>query len=156
MTALEAALLANLLLAGVLTGNELGGFTVVHRALGTLELRANVAAERAIYQAYGRVMPFVMTAAILSGVLISSLLPATRARTLALVATSCLVAMLAITFAGNIPINRRIVRADPEHPPADWRELRRRWDRFHAARNLLNVTAFVLSVLATLASGESG
>src|SRR3712207_9256034 len=54
-----------------------------------------------------------------------------------LVGMLCYVAMLAVTFAGNMPINRRVLGLDPTTvSEQEFIELRRRWDRFHAARKI--------------------
>lgn len=59
--------------------------------------------------------------------------------------------MLAITLIGNMPINIRVFKWDEEHgDPDDWRRLRRRWDRLHSARIVLDSAGFVLITLAAL------
>jgi len=52
---------ANLVLAGVLTGNELGGWAAVHPALDGLPGRTRLPAEQAVYRRYGKIMPFLIT-----------------------------------------------------------------------------------------------
>ena len=64
--ALKVARFLNLMLASVLVGNEFGGWAGVHPALKTLPLSTQVAAEQAVTQRYGRLMPGVMLSAILS------------------------------------------------------------------------------------------
>jgi hypothetical protein len=67
----------------------------------------------------------------------------------------CYVAMLAVTFAGNMPINRRVLELDPATVSREeFIELRRRWDRFHAARNVLNFLGFASALLGALSEGE--
>jgi hypothetical protein len=69
----------------------------------------------------------------------------------------CYVAMLAVTFAGNIPINQRVLELDPATVSREeFIELRRRWDRFHAARNVLNFLGLASALLGTLSEGEDG
>jgi Anthrone oxygenase len=59
--------------------------------------------------------------------------------------------MLAITLIGNMPLNLRVLRWDEEHGnPAHWRRIRRRWDRLHSARIVLDSAGFVLITLATV------
>jgi hypothetical protein len=73
------------------------------------------------------------------------------------VGTLCYVAMLAVTFAGNMPINRRVLELDPATVSREELiELRRRWDRFHAARNVLNFLGFASALLGALSEGEDG
>jgi uncharacterized membrane protein len=155
---LKAVRFLNLLLAGVLTGNEFGGFVGFHPALYELPSEAHVRAERAITSRFGRIMPPFMTATIVSFVPILSLVRDRRSPSfvLTLVGMLCYVAMLAVTFAGNMPINRQVVDLDPA--TVSWEEfieLRRRWDRFHAMRNVLNLVGFVSALLAALSGSRN-
>ena len=98
-------------------------------------------------------MPFLMTAAIVSCLPVLALTRDKRSagyrHTLA--GMLCYLAMLGVTFAGNMPINRRTLRLSPDAPPADWLGLRTRWDRWHALRNALNLAGFGLLVAGTQA-----
>ena len=144
--------LANVWLAGVLTGNEWGGWVAVHPALDGLPASTRLQAEQAVYRRYGRIMPFLMTSTVASGIAAGSVRDAesldgrlTRA------ATGCYTAMLAITLVGNIPLNKELV-ALPDEPAGHARlaELRARWDRLHTARNVLNLAGFGLTVAGAL------
>jgi len=151
--ALRFARLVNLLLAGVLTGNEVGTKVVVHPALATLPFGAQVQAEQAVVGRYGRVMPVLMSLTILSAV---PMLVAIRdRRSLAFRATAAgaasYAAMVAVTVTVELPINRRVKEASPQTPPDEFRELRRRWDRYHTVRvalDLAGLTCFCLGALA--------
>ena len=151
--ALKIARLLNLILAGTLTGNELSGLVAVHPALGNLPAEEHLRAEQEVYRRYGRIMPFFMTATVASAI---PVLSAVRDRgsaefRLTLAGMLCFAAMLAVTLIGNVPINRRILELPArEESYGEFLELRRRWDRLHAARNLLNVLRFVLSCLGAL------
>lgn len=150
--ALKIASLLNLLLAGVLVGNEFGSWAAVHPALGTLPPAAQVRSEQAITRRYGQMMPFLMIAAIVSCLPVLALARDRRSAAFRcpLAATFLFLGMLGITFAGNMPINRRLLQASPDAPPADWSELRGRWDRWHTLRNALNFTGFGLLCLSVL------
>ncbi len=71
--ALKTMRFLNLLLTGVLTGNEFGGLVGFHPALYELPTEAHARAERAITSRFGKIMPPFMTAAILSFVPVLSL-----------------------------------------------------------------------------------
>ena len=150
---LKVARFVNLVLAGVLTGNEFGGFVGFHPALYELPTEAHARAERAITSRFGKIMPPFMTAAILSFVPVLSLLKDRRSPSFffTLLGMVCYVAMLAVTFAGNMPVNRRMLELDTRSVSRDeLLALRRRWDGFHAARNLLNAAGLVFATLGTL------
>ena len=141
-----------LLFAGILTGNELGSWLVVHPALSTLPPEAHIRAEQAMYRRYGRYMPVLMTATLASAV--SSLIemsPRQDATSLRLsaAAAACYLAML--TLAGNVPINSRILALSPVASRyEEFLRLRRSWDRLHALRNLLNGAGFSLLISGSL------
>ena len=154
--ALKVMRFLNLLLTGVLTGNEFGGFIGFHPALYELPTEAHARAERAITSRFGKLMPPFMTAAIVSFAPILSLVRHRRSPSFVftLVGMLCYVAMLAVTFAGNMPINRRVLELDPATVSREeFIELRRRWDRFHAARNTLNFLGFASALLGALSEG---
>jgi hypothetical protein len=71
--ALKTTRFLNLLLTGVLTGNEFGGLVGFHPALYELPTEAHARAEQAITSRFGKIMPPFMTAAILSFVPVLSL-----------------------------------------------------------------------------------
>jgi uncharacterized membrane protein len=156
--ALKAMRFLNLLLAGVLTGNEFGGFVGFHPALYELPTKAHARAERAITSRFGKLMPPFMTSAIVSFVPILSLVKNRRSPSFVftLVGMLCYVAMLAVTFAGNMPINRQVLELDPATVSREeFIELRRRWDRFHATRNVLNLLGFVSALLGALSESRN-
>ena len=156
--ALKVVRYLNLLLAGVLTGNEFGGYVGFHPALYELPTEAHTRAERAITSRFGRLMPPFMTAAIVSFVPILSLVRDRRSPSFVftLVGMLCYATMLAVTFSGNMPINRQVLKLDPETVSREeFIELRRRWDRFHATRNVLNFLGFVSALLGALSDGRN-
>lgn len=97
----------------------------------------------------GLAMPPLMTATVTTGVAAAAAFDG-RERTLIWAGTTAYSVMLALTLAGNVPINARTLRWDvTADAPSDWRRLRRRWDRFHALRVGLD-----LGGLATLAAAS--
>src|SRR3712207_429160 len=134
---LRLARFVNLLLAAVLVGNEFGTLVAIHPALNTLPTGAYIATEQAIIRRYDALMPFLMVATLLSCLPVLVLIRDRRsvAFRCALLALLAFLAMLGVTFIGNMPINQRILAASADAPPADWEQLRAEWDRWHALRN---------------------
>ena len=137
---LRLARFINLLMVSVLVGNEFGSWAGMHPALSTLPSAAQMRAEQAVLRRYLRLMPVMMVGAIASCLPVLALIrdrrtPAFRCT---LTGMACFVAMLGVTFVGNMPINRRILAHADDAPPADWSDLRARWDRWHTLRNALN------------------
>ncbi|MDQ3910375.1 MAG: DUF1772 domain-containing protein [Actinomycetota bacterium] len=152
---LKAARFANLFLAGVLTGNEFGGLVGFHPALYRLPTEAHASAEQQITRRFGKIMPPFMIAAIVSFVPVLSLTRNRRSFRFTFAGILCYLVMLAVTFAGNMPANRRTLELDPRTVSRDeFLELRRRWDLFHTARNLLNAAGLVFTILGTLSDVE--
>jgi uncharacterized membrane protein len=156
--ALKTARFLNLLLTGALTGNEFGGLVGFHPALYELPTEAHARAERAITSRLGKIMPPFMIAAILSFVPVLSLVGDRRSPSsfFTLLGMLCYVAMLAVTFTGNMPVNRRMLEMDPSMISGEELiELRRRWDRFHTARNVLNFLGFASALVGALSEGTN-
>ncbi len=138
------------LLAGVLAGSELTSWGIVHPMLWRLDHQAQVRAEKLIYRRFAMVDPFVMTASVVACFVAAGSLDGTST-TLALAAGACFAGMLLITLVGNMPLNLRVFRWDDAlGDPAEWRRIRRRWDRLHSVRIVLDTAGFVLMTLAAL------
>jgi uncharacterized membrane protein len=138
---------ASTVLAGSLTGMELASWAVVHPAIGRLKHLEQVHVETALYRRFAQVQaPQMAIAVTLSAATAATSNGATRR--LAAGSTGCMIAMLAVTFAGNMPINAAVLRWEESADPGRWRALRRRWDRLHTVRVLLDTTAFAMLVAA--------
>jgi uncharacterized membrane protein len=158
-TLLTVARLANLVLAGMLTGHEFAGLMAVYPALGKLQPLTRLQAEQEIYRRYGKIMPFYMSSTIASFLPTLALIPNRRspAFRFTLAGMTCFAAMLMVTLPTNLPINKRIEELPAEEVSfEEFRELRERWDRLHAARNILNVTGLVFSCLGALSEADAG
>ena len=141
----------NPLLAGTLTGNEVGTLAGVHPALGELNPPQRMRAEQEVTRRLGSIMPFWMGSAVASSVLaaISPRGGAGFRRTL--LGAACFVTMLASTRIGNVPINHRIIEMDPEKDQEEFAHLRKRWDRLHALRVALDVAGLAFLISGALA-----
>jgi hypothetical protein len=147
----EAASVLAVLLAGLLAGSELTSRFVVHPTLWKLEHREQVRAEKLMYRRFASIDPFLMTLTVIACFVAAGQMDGDEAR-LAAAGGACFAGMMAITFIGNMPINVRVLRWDEEHgDPDEWRRIRRRWDRFHTARVVLDSAGFVLVALAVVA-----
>ena len=54
--------------------------------------------------------------------------------------------LIAFTLAVNVPINKRTLTWDAEHPPEEWRADRQRWHTYQGVRALLLVIWFLCAV----------
>jgi hypothetical protein len=141
---------ASLLLAGLLTGSELTSRLIVHPALWRLPHDAQVKAEKIVYRRFASVDPFLMTATVITS-FAAAAAEHGGASTLTFAAAACFTVMLAMTLVLNMTINLAVFRWDEEHgDPERWRRLRRRWDRIHSVRVLLDSSGFALLAAAVV------
>ena len=147
----DVATIVSLLLGGILAGNELGTWAVVHPALARLRLAHAVPAEQAVTRRYAMFMPGLMVAALVAAFASAGVLDGS-ARTLLLLAGGCYAAMIAITLVGNVPINVQTLRFEGDDEQR-WRAMRRRWDRLHTVRIVLDIGGFALIAAAAVTSG---
>ncbi len=147
---LKIARFVNLLLAGLLAGNEFGTWAAVHPALEKLSTPERVRAEQEVTRRYAKIMPLWMSSVIASclAVLVSS--RRTSSFLPILLGTACFVAMLVSTAFGNMPINNRVLELSPESDSEEFLRLRERWDRLHAFRVLMNVAGLGFLCLGAL------
>ncbi len=147
-----AILVAAVLLAGLLAGNELAALLAFHPALRRLPLRSRIEAEQALTRRRGAVMPVYLSAPLLAAVAAAAASAGRPGFGFALAAAAALGVMLALTLTRNVPLNRRTVAFPPDGDERAWSAIRRRWERLHALRVVLDVAAFACLV-AALAAG---
>lgn len=150
----------NLVLAGMLTGNEFGSRVTAHPALRDLPLEAHILAEQALTRRYGKIMPVFMSSTLASFLPVLLLDRDRRSAPFRfrLAGSICYAAMLVITLTRNVPINNRLVALSPDSTPREeLLDLTDRWARLHTIRNVLNVIGLTLTVLgATSAPRAAG
>ena len=98
-----------------------------------------------------KIMPILGNVAILSVAACVVLVRAVPgAFALSLIALVCIVGDMAVTLAGNVPINKRVQSWNVAEPPPEWSELRDRWERLHTIRTMLIVSGFAVLVAAVV------
>ena len=142
--------LANLVLAGMLAGNEFGTWAAVHPALERLSPPERIRAEQEVTRRYAAIMPAWMGSAVASCVLAPLFSRGSAGFRGTLLGTFCFVGMLASTRTGNVPINDRVLEMDPERDQEEFTRLRERWDRLHTLRVALNVAGLGFLVAGAL------
>jgi len=140
-----------ILVTVLLTGAELTIGVFVHPVLSKLQDTAHAEAAKPLARLLGKVMPFWYAAALLLVVL--SLL--TRdVGTWSWWACLSSAALLAVTVPFSliclVPINNRVAALDLDALPGDWKDDRRRWDRYHSIRIVILVLASLTILAAAL------
>ena len=141
---IKVARFVNLVLAGLLAGNEVGTKVAVHPSLERLSVPERIRAEQEVTRRYGAIMPFWMSSVIVSCLPVLALARGTRGFLPTLAGTACFVGMLVSTLVGNVPINDRVLEMSPETDGEEFVGLRERWDRLHSLRVALNVAGLAL------------
>lgn len=146
-----------LLLAALLVGNDFGTWAAVHRSLWNMSTPEHIRAEQTLTRRFKSITPFWMSSVMVSCLPVLALThnrdPFAFRSTLT--AMFCFIGMMVSTLLGNMPINTRTLELSPEEtPPEEWKPLRKRWERLHALRVLLNVAAVILLQLGALRGEE--
>ncbi len=140
----------NLVLAGLLAGNELVTKVALHPSLERLSTPERVRAEQEVTRRYAEIMPFWMLSTIASCVAALALSRGSRGFLPTLAGTACFAGMLLSTLLGNVPINNRVLELSPETDGEEFEELREHWDRLHSLRVVLNVVGLGMLVAGAL------
>ena len=150
----KAARLVNLVLAGLLAGNELGTKVALHPSLEKLGAPERIRAEQEVTRRYAAIMPFWMSSTVVSCLPALAFSRGSRRFLPTLLGTACFVGMLLSTLLGNVPINNRVLEMDPDGDAEEFAGLRERWDRLHTRRVVLNVAGLAFLCLGALAGRE--
>lgn len=147
--AASAFLFAALLITGFVGCAEFGSFALVHPVIRTLPATAQLRMERGLLRTFGRVMPIGMTLAPCAAALAAW----RPGGAWFAAAAAALLLALAVTIAGNVPINRRTARIRGGAPPPGFRRMRRRWDALQGVRSSLQLLGFLLAAVGAAFTG---
>ena len=156
-SSLKVARLANLVVAGMLAGNEFGTLAGIYPALDRISPIARLEALQGVYRRMGAFMPpyMIFTLASFLPVLALQRKPGTAAFRFTLTGLMCFVAMIVVTRNGTLPITARIDELPTEEASLEeFGELRERWTRLHAVRNVLNVAGLVFACLGAMSESH--
>ncbi len=135
-----------LAVVGFTSCGEFASYAFVHPVIRRLPQTYHITVEQGLLGPYGRVMPLLMP---VSGLLvvvyaITAMGEGAGAAVTAWCAVAAIGGATVSTVAVNVPINAATGRWNPQSPPAEWREIRSRWERFQAIRSWLLLAGFVL------------
>ena len=141
-----------LLCASLLVGNEFAVGVFINPAFSRLPDVSQGFAARETARIYGKIMPFWMITNFLLCVLLTFLV-AIRYSTqwwfyLAGTILFALVSAFSVIFP--VPINKKIASWNPHDWPGDWRELRRRFDKYHFVRIVLLLVGHSCLIFGTV------
>jgi MFS family permease len=114
-----------LLLSGWLAGAESASWALLQPVVARLDDTPQIRMQQGMLRTFGRVMPI--------------LLPLTSVLIVAAV-------LIGFTLTVNVPIHKRTLTWDAEHPPEGWRADRHRWHAYQGVRAVLLAVWFLCAV----------
>jgi hypothetical protein len=139
-----------LVLTGWLAGAETASFALVQPVVARLDTTPQIRVQQDLLRTIGRVMPVLLPLTSVLIVVTMVLAPTTATRVPWIIAGVAAAVLIAFTLGVNVPINRRTLTWDADHPPDDWRADRRRWHAYQGIRAILLTVWFLCAVTATL------
>lgn len=130
----------SILIIGFVGSAEFASVALVHPVIRKLPDDQQLVVEKGLLRTFGRVMPLGMTAAAALGIAVA----VERPSALLIAAAAILAVALAVTIAGNVPINLRSGRITDRPAPGGFIAMRRRWDLFQLVRGSLQLVGFAL------------
>jgi hypothetical protein len=108
----------------------------------------HIRAAQTLAKVLGVVMPFWYALTFLLTLALTLVAHTTRSAPwwLALAATVLFALISVYSVLLPVPINNQVARWQPDSVPANWRDLRRRWDVLHAIRVVFLLIALILLV----------
>jgi hypothetical protein len=126
-----------LLLSGWLAGAESASWALLQPVVARLEDTPQITMQQGMLYTFGRVMPILLPLTSVLILLTAVVAPGGAARLLWVIAAIAAVVLIAFTLTINVPINKRTLTWNPEHPPEGWRNDRHRWHTYQGVRALL-------------------
>jgi uncharacterized membrane protein len=164
--ALRIFLFIHISLTALLAGLHFGSVAYYNPGLDSLPADVFIQAQQSIEDVFSGSMPIFMAATVVSAAPVIWFLRQTRAGKpvflLFSLAFAFLIAQLVITLVGNVPINDQISSWSPDNPPAEWQEVRDRWNLFNNLRTMFLVAALgvqlggLLAMISVKASPKPG
>lgn len=147
---MTVALALQLVLLGLLAGEEFIVRWGVQPALARLPDDAHVRARIALVQRLKVVVPLLMLPAVLATIAVLVVAGDGTGLAWRIASAAALLVFLLASFLGTVPINIGVNDWDPATPPSDWKDVVRRWERIDVLRSTAAVAAFVLAVVAAV------
>jgi hypothetical protein len=137
-----------IVVAGTLTGSELAVAVFFHPRISRLDDAVHIRTAQTLAKVLGMVMPFWYALTFLLALALTFVAHPARSTPwwLALAATVLFALISVYSVLLPVPINNQVARWQPDSVPANWRDLRRRWDLLHAIRVVFLVIALIVLV----------
>ena len=149
---IHALEVATVVVAGMLTGSEFAVAVFFHPRISRLEDAVHIRTAQTLAKVLGVVMAFWYPLTFLLALALTLVARPARSTPwwLALAATVLFALISVYSVLLPVPINNQVARWQPDSVPANWRDLRRRWDLLHAIRVVFLVIALILLVASCI------
>lgn len=142
------ALFGSGLTAGVLLAVAIS----VVPAMGAVSAPLYVRFHQLLGRNWDPTMPAIVLTSALTSAGLAAITDGTGTRVLFGVGAVLLVGVSGVSHLLNVPLNRQVKGLDPDAPlPADWRDPRAKWRRWHLLRTGLALAALLVNVIAVVA-----
>ena len=135
--------------AGILAGEEFIVRYGVQPALNALEDRAHLLSRMALVRKLMIVVPSIMAPTVIVALIVVFSGGTGAGLIFRMLGVAALVAFLLFSFLGTVPINIAVNDTwDADNPPADWKQLVKRWVFIDTFRSTAAILAFAFFVIA--------
>ena len=134
------------LLSGWLAGAESASWALLQPVVARLDDTPQIKMQQGMLRTFGRVMPVLLPLTSFLIVATAVVAPNGAPRVLWVVAAVAAVVLIAFTLTINVPINKRTLTWDAEHPPEGWQTDRHRWHAYQGVRAVLLAVWFLCAV----------
>jgi uncharacterized membrane protein len=138
--------------AGLLAGEEFVIRYGVRGPLGRLDQESHIRMRQGLIRTLRILVPAILLPTLLSAVAVTVVDGADGGLAFRCAAILALLAWVAVTLRGTVPINEAALDWDPAAPPGNWRALVDRWEDLNSVRAGLAVGAFALLLAGLLLS----
>jgi uncharacterized membrane protein len=135
------------LFGGLLAGEELVIRYGVRGPLATLDDQPHILLRQALIRTLRVVVPSIYVLALLSAAIATAFDGFDAGIALRCAGIVFLVAWIAVTLGGTVPINAAALEWSAAAPPASWRTQIDRWERLDTVRTWAAVAAFALFIV---------
>lgn len=155
--ALEIWQCISILLSALVTGVFWGTWLGLSRSMASLTPETFLTIGHTMIGNLGTVMALLMPAALLAVLPVLYLLYRRRSRALylTLAGFALFVVALLVTLIVEVPIDNQIEAWTVTSLPANWEQLRDRWELFHMIRSWVSVLGLALLIIGALLVGDN-
>ncbi len=148
----QTLIFVNIFFAGLLAGEEFVIRFGVRAPLASLPDAEHIRLRQALIRTLRILVPTIFALAFFTGIAATAVggIHMDRAFELRCAGLMALLAFIALTLAGTVPINQAALTWNPAAPPPDWRKKIATWERLDTIRTMLAAAAFGLLLGAGL------